>query len=47
MDTSSSFIPHEHPLVVVEECLDLFGHSPAFFPVLTVCCSVSVWGTNL
>jgi len=26
MDTPSIFIPHEHPLVDVEECLDLFGH---------------------
>jgi len=26
MDTPSSFIPHEHPLVGVKECLDLLGH---------------------
>jgi len=25
MDTPSSFIPHEHPLVGMEECLDLLG----------------------
>jgi len=26
MDTSSTFIPHEHCLVGVEDCLDLLGH---------------------
>jgi hypothetical protein len=26
MDTPSSFIAHEHPVVGVEECLDLLGH---------------------
>jgi len=26
MDTPSSFIPHEHPLVGVEECRHLMGH---------------------
>jgi len=26
MDTLSSFISHEHPLVGVEKCLDMLGH---------------------
>jgi len=26
MDTPSSFIPHEHSLVSVEECLGLWSH---------------------
>jgi len=32
MDTPSSFIPHEHPVVSVEECLDLLGHFSHLVP---------------
>jgi hypothetical protein len=38
-----SFITHGHLLVGV----DCWVISPTFFPVLTDCCSESVWGTNL
>jgi len=46
MDTPSNFIPHEHPLLDVEECFDLLGNFSGFL-VLTCWCSVSVWGNNL
>jgi len=46
MDTPSSFIPHEHPFVDVEDVLICWVISPAFFPVMTGC-SVCVYGNNL
>jgi hypothetical protein len=47
MDTHASFIPHEHPLVGVDEVVDFSGHFPFFFPVSSGWCSVSVWENNL
>jgi len=47
MDTPSSFIPHEHPLVGVEECCDCWIISSAFFPVSTSWRSVSLWEIDL
>jgi hypothetical protein len=46
MDTPTSFIPHEHPLVDVE-CLDLLGHFSHLLSYYTGWCSTSVWETNL
>jgi hypothetical protein len=34
MDTPSTFIPHELPLVGVEECLDLLDHFSSFLSCL-------------
>jgi len=51
MDTPSSFVPHEHPLVGVEECLDLLGHFSSPLPcfnwfVLCDCVTVRLQATK-